>query len=668
MLPPLDNLILESLQQTFGFSEFRAGQQSAITSTLEGKSAAAIFPTGSGKSLCYQLPALHLPHLTIVISPLLALIKDQVDFLLGKGIPAASIDSSLDRQQINETMNKVRQGQIKILMISVERLKNESFRNFIKTIPISLMVIDEAHCISEWGHNFRPDYLKIPDYQREFSIPQVLLLTATATEQVITDMSNKFKIEHKNVVRTGFYRANLNLTIQPVTENKKNTVLLEFLAHKPKQSSIVYVTLQKTAEHVASFLSQNGVMATAYHAGLNSDIRQSIQHDFMLSNNAALPQQGKSTINCIVATIAFGMGIDKSNIRNVIHYDLPKSVENYSQEIGRAGRDGLASDCLVLANRDNINILENFVYGDTPEIEDISTVVEQIKLAINGSNNQWEFTLNTLSSLSHVRQLPLKTLLVYLELDGIIKPQYSYFAEYRFKLLVEQTELLTMFSGERSQFIQSILNSSQKAKVWFTLDIQGLLSNYQTDRQRVITALDYLHEKEVIHLETKQMTEVFHVSAPEKLTDNQEETQLIHSLFKQFKDKERNEIIRIQNLLDFFESDQCITQQLCRHFGDQQLTTACGHCSVCRTGAVQLPMSYQLSPLANFDPQVECANLKLIANEKSVHLSKQMMAKFFCGITNPLLGKLKVRQLPEFARFEQYRYQDVVNWLSEASN
>ena len=204
---------MSTLKRVFGFDHLRPGQETVISAVLAGRSAAAIFPTGSGKSLCYQLPALHLPHLTLVISPLLALMQDQLAFLHAHGIAAASIDSAQSREQTAEVMNRARSGELKILMISVERLKNERFRNFIAQVPISLLVVDEAHCISEWGHNFRPDYLKLPEYQRQFGIAQVLLLTATATPKVIADMREKFAIAEADVVTTGFYRPNLNLLV-----------------------------------------------------------------------------------------------------------------------------------------------------------------------------------------------------------------------------------------------------------------------------------------------------------------------------------------------------------------------------------------------------------------------------------------------------------------------
>lgn len=219
----------QTLQQVFNFTAFRPGQEAVISAVLAGRSTAAIFPTGSGKSMCYQLPALLLPNLTLVVSPLLALMQDQLAYLARHGIAAASIDSSQSREHTQDVMAQARAGTLKILMISVERLKNERFRNFITQIPISLLVVDEAHCISEWGHNFRPDYQKLPDYQRQFNIPQTLLLTATATPAVVADMQAKFAIDALDVVCTGFYRPNLNLLVEPVSGADKLQRLAQWL-------------------------------------------------------------------------------------------------------------------------------------------------------------------------------------------------------------------------------------------------------------------------------------------------------------------------------------------------------------------------------------------------------------------------------------------------------
>jgi len=638
----------QTLEQVFGYRQFRSGQEAAISAVLAGRSAAAIFPTGSGKSLCYQLPALLLPHLTLVVSPLLALIQDQLAFLQRHGIAAASIDSAQSRDDVADVMSRARSGELKILMISVERLKNERFRHFIAQVPISLLVVDEAHCISEWGHNFRPDYLKLPGYQREFNIPQTLLLTATATPQVIADMQAKFAIEPNDVVTTGFYRPNLTLSVEPIQGRDKRRRLVQWLGERAGQPTIVYVTLQKTAEFVAAHLAQSGIPAQAYHAGLPHDKRESIQRQFM-----------DGRLNCIVATIAFGMGIDKSDIRNVVHFDLPKSIENYSQEIGRAGRDGAESQCLVLANRDSLNVLENFVYGDTPEREGIRRVLEDLLNARN--DGQWEFLLLPLSDMSNIRQLPLKTLLVQLELRGIIAPRYSYFAEYRFKYLIEPEHLVQRFQGERQQFVQALVETSSRARTWATVNFDAMYQQYQADRARVVTALDFFQEKGWIELESKQMTEVYSL-----LVTDFDSDALSEELHDYFVHHETTEVARIHAMLDLFASDQCLAHRLSQYFGDEQAPQHCGHCSVCAGKVAHLPEPAELTPLEQQDFDGLCGEFITRHMDARGHdPSVECLTRFLCGISVPLFTRLKARNTPGFAVLEDYPYARVRDWLTQ---
>ncbi|WP_354625403.1 RecQ family ATP-dependent DNA helicase [Psychromonas sp. MME2] len=627
------------LQQHFGFTQFREGQQQVIGALLNGHSGAAIFPTGSGKSLCYQLPALCLPNLTLVVSPLLALIADQLQFLQQKGISAASLHSMQTPQESSAVYNALTNRQIKILFISVERLNSERFRLFLKQLPISLLVVDEAHCISEWGHNFRPDYLKLAQYRRDFAIPQVLLLTATATAKVIEDMAAKFAISADHITLTGSYRHNLNLAVIGVTDEDKFALLLPWIKQRHGLSGIIYVTLQKSAEVLASLLKNQGVDATAYHAGLANDRRVAIQHDFMA---------GKLPV--IVATIAFGMGIDKSDIRFVVHYDLPKSIENYAQEIGRAGRDGLSSDCLLLANKNNLNVLENFVYSDTPEPSGIDYILHEIAQA----NGQWEVLMDSLSSQSNIRLLALKTLLVYLELQGVLQPAYSYYAEYKYKLLVAEATILNRFNGERQQFVQAIFNSADKARTWATINFDQLQRIYPSERSRVITAIDYLDQQGLLELQTKQMTQVYQVSHQPLNTD------LRDGLVVQFKNKEASEIARIHYLLDFFSSQQCLTLQLARYFSDANLQAPCGHCSVCAGKSASLPEPPALMPLTDLDFTQLSAAIRDKLAEKTTPV---LLARFFCGLPTPIFTRLKVRNVQGFARLEKYRFAQVQGWV-----
>ncbi|WLG23025.1 RecQ family ATP-dependent DNA helicase [Pseudomonas sp. FP1154] len=638
-----------TLEQVFGYPQFRPGQEAAVSAVLAGRSAAAIFPTGSGKSLCYQLPALLLPHLTLVVSPLLALMQDQLAFLHRHGIAAASIDSVQRRDEASEVMARARSGELKILMISVERLKNERFRNFLQQVPISLLVVDEAHCISEWGHNFRPDYLKLPDYQRQFDIPQVLLLTATATPKVIADMQAKFAIAPDDVVTTGFYRPNLNLLVEPVRGADKRRRLVQWLGERAGQPSIVYVTLQRTAEQIAEHLSQHGIEAQAYHAGLPHEQREAIQRRFM-----------GGQCNCIVATIAFGMGIDKSDIRNVAHFDLPKSIENYSQEIGRAGRDGLPSDCLVLANRDSLNVLENFVYGDTPELAGIRCVLDELKAA--AADGQWEFLLGPLADKSNIRQLPLKTLLVQLELRRLIAPRYAYFAEYRFKFLIEPQALLEHFEGERQAFVSAIIQTSSRARTWATVDFDGMYQLYHAERNRVVKALDYFQEKGWIELESKQMTEVYNVL--EAGFDVQALSAELHDYFTRH---ERGEIARIHAMLELFATDHCLGYRLAQYFGDESAPQRCGHCSVCHGHVARLPEPPPSPVLVDRDFNALCGDF---INRHEQHTgsapSAERVTRFLCGISVPLFTKLKARTIPGYAQLEDYPYAEVRHWVQAA--
>lgn len=627
-------MIEQALKQYFGFNHLRDGQREVIENILHGQSAAAIFPTGSGKSLCYQLSSVLLPHLTLVISPLLALIHDQLEFLQTKGIAAASIDSTQSREQTQQVMQQARSGELKILMISVERLKNERFREFISNIAISLLVVDEAHCISEWGHNFRPDYLKLPHYKSELNIPQVLLLTATATSEVISDMCSKFAIVRSAVTVTGFYRANLHLSVMPCRDWQKEAALVKLIMQAPTVATIVYVTLQKTAEQVAENLADAGIQAVAYHAGLNSDVRQDIQQQFM---------QGHAT--CIVATIAFGMGIDKADIRRVIHYDLPKSIENYSQEIGRAGRDGYPAQCISLANTEHLNVLENFVYGDTPDQSAIEQVIDEIYRC----TGDWEVSLNQLSRTTYIRQLPLKTLLVYLELKGVIASSYSYFASYRFKLIRSVDAIVDQFSGERQTFVQAIFNSAIPARTWYTLDFEQLWLSNHSPRQRVVAALDYFYENGWIELQTTQNTDVYKVvnrQIPSKV--------LTEELFQLFEQKEQSELNRIHEMVAFFQSSQCLSFQLAQYFSDTKAPKHCGKCSVCK-GRVAKLESAELSTVTS--EQINAWIQPFISACSSTPVNSRMLTRYLCGITNPLNSQLKANKMAGFAQLERYPFK-----------
>lgn len=326
--------MLSLLKKHFGFDRFRPGQEKIIERALAGQDTFVIMPTGGGKSLCYQLPALRLSGITLVISPLIALMKDQVDALKANGIAAELINSSLSYNGIKRVEETARQGAIKILYLAPERLALASFQNFLKTLRVSLIAVDEAHCISEWGHDFRPDYRNLTVLREQFPGVPVIALTATATPRVRQDILSQLKLERAKTFIAGFNRPNLIYAVRP----KRNAFnqLIGILKKHQDSSVIIYCFSRKDTENLAADLRREGFSALPYHAGLENNLRKATQEKFI-----------RDEIRIIAATIAFGMGIDKPDVRLIVHYDLPKTIEGYYQETGRAGRDGLPSECVL---------------------------------------------------------------------------------------------------------------------------------------------------------------------------------------------------------------------------------------------------------------------------------------------------------------------------------
>jgi ATP-dependent DNA helicase RecQ len=347
MLVEEKDILKERLKEIFGYSQFRGNQETIIRNLLDGKNTFVIMPTGAGKSLCYQLPAMMRDGLAVVISPLIALMKNQVDQMNTYGVNARFLNSTLSKGEITRLKKDAMNGVVKLLYVAPESLNKEETIDFLKKVNVSFVAIDEAHCISEWGHDFRPEYRRIKTMIHNLGNMPVIALTATATPKVQIDIQKNLQMEEADVFISSFNRKNLYYEVRPKKETKKQ--LIKFLKDHKGKSGIIYCLSRKKVEEIAQLLTVNGFKAVPYHAGLDPDVRMRNQDDFL-----------NEEVDIVVATIAFGMGIDKPDVRFVVHYDVPKSLEGYYQETGRGGRDGLEGLCLMFYSHNDLNKLEKF--------------------------------------------------------------------------------------------------------------------------------------------------------------------------------------------------------------------------------------------------------------------------------------------------------------------
>jgi ATP-dependent DNA helicase RecQ len=636
----------EVLARVYGYDAFRGLQEQVIAEALAGRDVVAILPTGGGKSLCYQIPALLLPGLTLVVSPLIALMKDQIDQLARRGVAAGRLDSTLTGDEVRSLMDSVRKGTLRLLYVAPERFNNERFREAISRVRVSLFAVDEAHCVSEWGHNFRPDYLKLAGFGRLCGAERLLALTATATPQVLADICHSFGIAPDCAVRTGFHRENLTLRLTPVQAADRDALLRGRLASGPPGPTIVYVTQQKTAEEVAAALDGAGLPARAYHAGMEDDERARVQDWFLESTDAV-----------VVATIAFGMGIDKADIRKVIHYNLPKSLENLAQEIGRAGRDGQPALCETLVCTDDLLSLQSFAYGDTPDLEAVRSLLEELARSA-GSPDAVELALYDLSARHDIRLLVVRTLLTYLELAGCLEAGTPVYAEYELRPLVPFEEILGRFEGERRDFLRGIFGQAKKARIWSRLDLDTAAQALGAPRDRLVRALDYLAEQSLLEVRAAGLRHPYRWLRPPDDLDA-----LASDLHQRTLEREAREIARLDQVLALAAHDGCQTAFLAACFGEE-LPRPCGHCSRCENGGRPARL-FPPSPVRIDEEGLRRATA--LRREIPELSTPRALARFLTGLPSPRQTRGKLKSHPLFGAFAQVPFAEVLRRVETPS-
>jgi ATP-dependent DNA helicase RecQ len=633
-----DDPLTTLLRERFGHDGFRGGQREVVDGLLAGRPMLAVFPTGGGKSLCYQLPALLLDGVTLVVSPLVALMKDQVDALREKGIAAARLDSTLERDDYEAVLAALDGGSLKLLYVAPERLSNEGFRAKLKQWPVALVAIDEAHCISEWGHNFRPDYLKLAKLCRELKVRRVLCLTATATPAVATDIRKSFKIAAGDQVRLSFHRPNLDLKVTPLAAADRKPHLLARL-RESEGAAVVYVTLQQTAEEVSTFLQKNGIASRAYHAGLPDEFRASAQDDFMA---------GRTRV--IVATIAFGMGIDKADIRAVYHYNLPKSLENYTQETGRAGRDGLLSTCELLACGDDLVTLENFIHGDTPSPAAVHHFVDHVLRL----GREFDVSPYELSTVNDIRPLVVETLLTYLELEGILAATRKSWATYQVRLPRGLERVLAGYDARRKSFLRKIFAAAKEGWSWTTFALDEVARQSGADRRKIVEALTHLEEAGDAALKKSGVRHGYRVKK-----DPGDLRQLANRLDARFRRREAADLARLRKVVELAEQPGCLTAFVTAHFGEK-LAARCGHCDRCR-GRVPEPVPRSCR---NGPTEAELRMIRAVQDQRLAALrTPRQLARFLCGIGGPALTRARLTRHDAFGLLGHLPFRRVLDLL-----
>ena len=564
--------LLELLKIHFGYGSFLPGQELAIDNILAGRNTVVVLPTGGGKSMIYQLPALILEGATIVISPLIALMKDQVDSLERVGIPASFINSSISPEEASRRMAKVSRGEFKLIYIAPERFYNIQFLGELKKIKVSLFAIDEAHCISQWGHDFRPSFLRLKEAVKIVGSPAVVALTATATPEVRDDIARQLEFKDHETIVTGFSRPNLQLAVIPTPNSQKIESIINFLVTNPDLGSgVIYVGTRNKADEILEHLVENDIKAVAYHAGMDANSRSWVQDQFL-----------KDEVQVVVATNAFGMGINKKDIRFVIHHDLPGTIEAYYQEAGRAGRDGKPSFCLLFYNQQDRYLREFFIKGDNPDPKIILEVYEFLVSRADSFVNPKDSILITYAEIGQhlseqTPEMAIGTALKILERSGYISRPNEKTSNSFLKTKKPWSEVVNSISKRAKMQLEVVLGLAKKY-------LDKITEGWEFNPEEVAVVLGLKKDSILRTIKKLAESDLVEYQPPFRGT----EIKLLKILpsedleidFKALKEKASRSYEKLDEMEGYAYTLDCRQNYILKYFGDHH-SPDCGKCDSC---------------------------------------------------------------------------------------